>query len=119
MKNEELRQRVKEANQRWTRMTILPAHLLDFIFKNKDFIPLCTICYDNLSPLTFNICHTCITTSINYQQQLNVSRSDIEDDENSLSSIPNTTLSNHDEENISEEIESFSIDCIEDEPLSS
>jgi len=119
MKNEELRQRVKEANQRWTRMSILPANLLDFIFKNKDFIPLCTICYDNLSPLTFNICHTCITTSINYQQQLNISRSDIEDDENSLSSIPNTTLSNHNEENISEEIESFSIDCIEDEPISS
>jgi len=93
IKNEELRQRVKDANQRWTRMTNLPTNLLDFVFKNKDFIPLCTICYENLSPTTFNLCYTCITTLINYQQQLNT-----------LEIISNTN-----NENISEEIEPFFI----------
>jgi len=93
IKNKEVRQRVKDANQRWTRMTNLPTNFLDFIFKNKDFIPLCTICYENLSPTTFNLCYTCITTLINYQQQLNT-----------LEIISNTN-----NENISEEIEPFFI----------
>ena len=39
--------------------------LLILYLPNKDFIPLCTTCYENLSPLSFNICHMCITTSIN------------------------------------------------------
>jgi hypothetical protein len=98
IKNKEVRQRVKDANQRWTRMTNLPTNFLDFIFKNKDFIPLCTICYENLSPTTFNLCYTCITTLSNYQQQLNT-----------LEIIPNTNTFNINYENISEEIEPFFI----------
>ncbi|CAF2104910.1 unnamed protein product [Rotaria magnacalcarata] len=115
-KNEELRQRVKDANQRWKRMSILPANFIDFIFKNKDFVPLCTICYENLSLLQFNLCHRCITTSINYQQliqQATVSQSIIEDDRNTLSTISNTTILNYDEDSDSEELEEFFIDCME------
>ena len=67
-------------------MSILPANLIDFIFLNKDFIPLCTICYENLSLSTFNLCHPCITTLINYQQT------------NTFSLIPNTTILNHNDE---------------------
>ncbi|CAF1312309.1 unnamed protein product [Rotaria sordida] len=100
IKNQELRQRVKDANHRWTRMSILPANLIDFIFKNKDFIPLCTICYENLSLLEFNLCHRCINTLINYQPT-NILQSTIENDKNTLTITPNTTILNYNEKNIS------------------
>jgi hypothetical protein len=92
-KTEQLRQRVKDANQRWTRMSILPSNLIDFIFKNKDFIPLCTICYENLSLSIFNLCHTCITTLINYQRTP------------TLTTIPNPTILNHNDEVFLDDIE--------------
>ncbi|CAF0728434.1 unnamed protein product [Rotaria sp. Silwood1] len=111
IKNQELRQRVKDANQRWTRMSTLPANFIDFIFKNKDFIPLCTICYENLSLLEFNLCHTCIRTLIHYQQT-NISLLTIDNDKNTVSIIPNTTIFNHNEENISQELEKFFLDYI-------
>jgi hypothetical protein len=57
---ETLRQRVNDANQRWTRMSRLPVNLIEFIFDEKDSLPLCHICYENLSMLTFNLCHVCI-----------------------------------------------------------
>jgi hypothetical protein len=98
IKNEELRQRVKDANQRWTRMSILPKNLIDFIFKNKDILPLCSICYENLSPTTFNICYTCIITLINYQKQLNSSR---------------LVIKTYNDENLSEEIGQFFIDYLQ------
>lgn len=60
LQNEELRERVREANLRWTRMSILPANLIEFIFYHKDCLPLCPICYENLSTLVFNLCHRCI-----------------------------------------------------------
>ncbi|CAF0756267.1 unnamed protein product [Adineta steineri] len=104
IKHEELRQRVKDANQRWTRMSILPANLIDFIFINKDSIPFCTICYENLSPLTFDLCHKCITTAINYK--------------NTLSTMSTITVFTNSIENVSDEIESYSIDYIEGESIS-
>ena len=69
LQNEELRQRVKSANQRWTRMSILPANLIDFTFQNKDLIPLCALCYDNLSALIFNLCHGCIANLVHFKEE--------------------------------------------------
>ncbi|CAF0761147.1 unnamed protein product [Adineta ricciae] len=68
-RNELVRQRVKQANQRWRRMSVLPANLTDFILKNIDLIPFCTDCYENFSPLVFDLCRACITTSLDYQQR--------------------------------------------------
>jgi hypothetical protein len=104
IKNEEVRQRVKEANQRWTRMSILPTNLIDFIFQNKDLIPLCNTCYENLSPTTFNLCYTCITTLIHYHQQLNVLQS------MNRHSLPPL-------ENVTEEIEEFFLDYLQQESI--
>jgi hypothetical protein len=101
IKNEEVRQRVKEANQRWTRMSILPTNLIDFILQNKDLIPLCSDCYENLSPTTFNLCYTCITTLINYHQQLNVLQTH---------SLPHM-------ESVSEEFEEFFLDYLQQESI--
>ena len=70
LQSEELRQRVKEANLRWTRMSILPASLVEFIFHQKDFLPLCHVCYENLSNLVFNLCHRCIRTVLHSGPQL-------------------------------------------------
>ena len=70
LQNEELRQRVRSANQRWTRMSILPANLIDFTFQNKDLIPLCTLCYDDLSALIFNLCHGCIANLVHFKEEL-------------------------------------------------
>lgn len=58
--HEEIRQRVREANLYWTRMSILPANLIEFIFNQKESLPLCPICYENLSQLRFNLCHRCL-----------------------------------------------------------
>lgn len=64
LQNDELRQRVKDANQRWTRMSILPSTLIEFTFDRKDSLPLCSDCYENLSTMTFNLCHNCIRNLI-------------------------------------------------------
>jgi hypothetical protein len=93
LKNEELRQRVKDANQRWTRMSVLPANLIDYIFQNQDFMPLCRTCYRNLSLLTFNLCHMCLTNIINYQQQ-------IQNERKTLSIISNSMILDRNDENI-------------------
>lgn len=69
LQHEELRQRVRDANQRWRLMSVLPTDFIDFIYVNKDFLPLCTVCYENLSPTTFNLCLNCITTLVTYQQR--------------------------------------------------
>lgn len=115
--SKQLRQRVKDANQRWKRMSTLPANFIDFIFKNKDFIPLCSICYENLSLLEFNLCHRCITTLINYQkliQQRNFSLSTIQEDQSNTSPITSeATVLKYNESNNSEEIEESFLDCIQ------
>lgn len=69
MRNDELRQRVKDANQRWTRMSILPIYLIDFLMENQPFIPLCSKCDENLSSTIFNLCLTCIRNLIDYHEQ--------------------------------------------------
>ncbi len=114
MQNEELRQRVKEANQRWTRMSILPTNLIDFIFQNKDLLPICRICYENLSPTTFNLCYRCITILINYQQQIDTSQFIIHHPNRNTLSIS----SNSNDENVSEEIEQFYLDYLQQESFS-
>ena len=69
MRNEELRQRVKDANQRWIRMSILPVYLIDFLMENQSFIPLCSKCDENLSSTIFNLCFICIRNLIDYHEQ--------------------------------------------------
>jgi hypothetical protein len=54
---------------------------------------LCTICYENLSLSIFNLCHTCITTLINYQRTP------------TLTTIPNPTILNHNDEVFLDDIE--------------
>ncbi len=107
IKNEEVRQRVKEANQRWIRMSILPTNLIDFIFENKDLIPLCSICYENLSPTTFNLCYTCITTLIHYHQQLTINRH----------YLPQTNIFNYNNENVTDDIQHFFLDYLRHESI--
>lgn len=69
MKNEELRQRVKDANQRWTRMSILPLYLIDFLLEYQSYLPLCSQCDEQLSSSMFNLCLTCIRNLINSHEQ--------------------------------------------------
>ena len=71
--NEEIRQRVREANQCWTRMSILPVYLIEYIFEQKDFLPLCSMCYGNLSTLKFNLCHRCLRRILHYSQRIEYS----------------------------------------------
>ncbi|UJR25489.1 hypothetical protein I4U23_006835 [Adineta vaga] len=103
-RNQLVRQRVKEANQRWRRMSILSTNLTDFILKNKDLIPFCMDCYENFSLLTFDLCHMCITTAINYQQ-----RRMFPDESRTLSRISSV----ENEDYISEEMLSFSTNPIQ------
>lgn len=68
--NEEIRQRVREANQCWTRMSILPVYLIEFIFDQKDFLPLCSMCFENLSKLKFSLCHRCLRRILHYSDRI-------------------------------------------------
>lgn len=70
IQNEEIRQRVREANQCWTRMSILPGYLIEYIFNQKDFLPLCSMCYENLSRLKFSLCHRCLRRILHYSERL-------------------------------------------------
>lgn len=71
IQNEQLRQRVRDANQRWTRMSILPSNLIEFIYDHKERVPLCSTCQSSLSKMTFNLCHSCIRTLIAFKTIFN------------------------------------------------
>lgn len=77
MKNEELRQRVKDANQRWTRMSILPLYLIDFLLEYQSYLPICSICHEQLSSSMFNLCLICIRNLINSHEQFHRNASTI------------------------------------------
>ena len=118
---EEIRQRVREANRCWTRMSILPVHLIEYIFDQKETLPLCSLCHENLSRLKFNLCHRCLRRIIYSERQIQSISTN--PDEIQILSIQSDSLTSTDDDDddaiypLEEEIKQIFLDCSQGESM--
>ncbi|CAF0873808.1 unnamed protein product [Didymodactylos carnosus] len=69
-KLQEIKLRVKEANSRWKRMSLIPPNIIELIIQNIAFLPLCNKCRTHITTTSINLCETCIKNITDYRYEL-------------------------------------------------